>query len=291
MSQIPIYELGVTIDIILVLDNIYSTLKYIPNISQLQIYSDVMQFKKIINEFKKPRYHPYQRSKKNLTYSEKKLLHEASVRISHLSKYTFSGIIGSGSFGLVCKATSTTGKVVAIKIQTGVLELEEKFILNKIQSNCDRFLCINEIIIVGSELTFIVMEYIPYESLDYDKIQSLDIITRKNIMKYLYKSIKILHSLNVAHKDIKPDNIIFTGTRVKLIDYGLSCASQQCNWGGTINYIHPYLRTRYTFYDPIELWKENDFYSLYIIGIIDFGIDSDELVKLKNKFKTLNYLV
>ena len=41
--------------------------------------------------------------------------------------------------------------------------------------------------------------------------------------KLLFEAIALLHSRYYVHLDISPNNIIFTGDKIKLIDFGFSC--------------------------------------------------------------------
>nr|WRK65178.1 serine/threonine protein kinase [Marseillevirus futianmevirus] len=53
----------------------------------------------------------------------------------------------------------------------------------------------------------------------------------------LFHGLCQLHEANLAHLDINPNNIIFTGKQLKLIDYGFSCVlSKPCYWSqSTVN--------------------------------------------------------
>ena len=110
------------------------------------------------------------------------------------------------------------------------------------------------------------------------------------LLNKLITAVEELHKFNIAHKDIKPANINYdekTKT-VKLIDYGVSCIEQLCNWGGSPFYMHPKLRNNRKKY-PLKTWQMNDWYSLYIIATIDLNIKEDhpDIVWLKNKFKLI----
>ena len=76
----------------------------------------------------------------------------------------------------------------------------------------------------------IVMEYIPGDNLfkmitnkSYVSFTEKDI---NEIMIYLLKSVLFLHHNGIVHRDIKPDNILFSVpgkfSSLKLIDFGLS---------------------------------------------------------------------
>lgn len=74
---------------------------------------------------------------------------------------------------------------------------------------------------------YFLYEYIKGEDL-YKLVSNYGLKSEELVKFYfiqILNSIKYLHSLNIPHRDIKPDNIIITdnGTKIKLIDFGSSC--------------------------------------------------------------------
>src|ERR1041385_4012875 len=70
---------------------------------------------------------------------------------------------------------------------------------------------------------FIVMEYVPGESLTrliHDrKLTELDVC---RIGKGVADALAEAHEKEIVHRDIKPDNIIVNGQRVKVLDFGVA---------------------------------------------------------------------
>ena len=81
---------------------------------------------------------------------------------------------------------------------------------------------------------YILYEYINGENLQ--KIISNYGLKSEQEVKFYFiqilNSIKYLHSLNISHRDIKPDNIIITKDKkkIKLIDFGSSCELKELNY-------------------------------------------------------------
>jgi predicted Ser/Thr protein kinase len=217
-----------------------------------------------------------------------KLEHNAIESVK--GKYDIGKILGKGSFGTVYKGENKiTGQRVAIKIQRSSVDdlLKELDILERISKDChEYFLCVYEAIReVGGDIQIVVMEFVDGVDLTSIKKDKKDFTTEEinTIMDKLEISIQKLHDLGVAHKDIKPDNIMVTNDgKVKLVDYGLSCMDTKCKWGGTPRYMHPYIRelrkkaTRYQ-------WEQNDWFSFYTIGE-SFGMSKVYLQRIEKKF-------
>ena len=76
------------------------------------------------------------------------------------------------------------------------------------------------------------------------------------MMKEILKGVEYLHSLGIAHRDIKPDNILISFKEdmpvVKLIDFGFATNSVVSNIHcGTPNFIAPELFKKQP-YSPIK---------------------------------------
>ena len=81
---------------------------------------------------------------------------------------------------------------------------------------------------------YILYEYIDGENLQ-KKISNYGLKSEQEVKFYfiqILNSIKYLHSLNIPHRDIKPDNIIITkdNKKTKLIDFGSSCELKELNY-------------------------------------------------------------
>ena len=94
-------------------------------------------------------------------------------------------------------------------------------------------------------LTYIVTELV--EGSDMTKfIQSVgvcEIDTFYNLAMGLMNGLAYIHSLKIAHKDIKTGNIMIREKDYTpvIIDLGLACDTEKCNFSGSPNYMSPEL--------------------------------------------------
>jgi serine/threonine protein kinase len=133
--------------------------------------------------------------------------------------YTCSELLGSGSFGgtfLFKKGT----KKLAVK---AVFETKEEDIINevkileKIKNSCSNSLCHKKVI-----KNYIITEYIEGKSM-WDYYKDCGNVSRKLTFSFilqLFSGIEELHKIGVLHFDIKPENIMISKNKLKIIDFG-----------------------------------------------------------------------
>ena len=182
-----------------------------------------------------------------------------------INDYEMIKILGQGAFGITYEAIDKNSlQHVAVKKIKKLSddEYEEAINLEKLGTHCnDYFSCFIESIDTPSFL-YVVMEYlgdyIPLDVLMKDnffsvgfEINDMDIMKQFNqVSNNLCRGLKLMHSLGIAHQDIKPENILINMTgnsKIKYIDFGLSCYDKKCNDSyikGTLQYIDPLMFLR-----------------------------------------------
>ena len=173
--------------------------------------------------------------------------------------------------------------------------LNEIEILEKISKhpNCyPTIVCIYEHFTVG-ETIFIIEEFIDGVTLrDYTKLNFFthdDIVT---VMKQLINAVEYLHRHNVAHRDIKLENVMLNlKHHVKLIDFDYSCIDE-CKQvvRGTPNYLSLELVNNVKGNDEkdqLEIYKKSDVYAL---GILFYYLIHNEM-PYPSSVKTLKDVV
>lgn len=251
---------------------------------------------------------------------------ESSVSEYNLETF-FEGIscLARGGYSIVCKAKSKKtfrglpeGTLVALKL-IDITKLNEEQINDidrevSVLTRASSFdSCNNNVVCYYGKIVtsyrsrnyfVIVMEYIegiPLSRLSNEKLSDDNL---NNIIQQLLIAVGYIHSLQIVHRDIKPDNIIYDPRSgvVKLIDFGFSCYSvlynvkYQCrmNTKGTPSYIAPEIWAYYlqgtkdiTTDEDIEKLKKADMWSLgmslyqLIYGITPYD-DLDSVVEIAN---------
>lgn len=200
--------------------------------------------------------------------------------------YEYTKTIASGAFGIVKSAIEkSTGNTVAVKIvnkgtihSSNIAKIKrEVSILKQLNHpNIINFINYSE----TNTKIYIVTEYIKDGTLRnwQDKNSKSNANDNDNanegineeriaeIIYYLLKGTSYIHSLDICHKDIKPDNIMFNDSNyissLKLVDFGLSTQEiEQHDCSGTLLYMAPELFERHSSYT-----KEVDIWSVGIIA-------------------------
>ena len=159
-------------------------------------------------------------------------------------------------------------------------------------------------VIDGVEKKFLLMEYIDGSTLsNLITNKKLNVPIVKKILSQLCEVIGFLHKIGIAHRDIKPQNIIITGEKdndnffientiqVKLIDFGLSYYSKKkkrCfDSVGTINYCAPEIfEEKNEGYDPYK----SDLWSLGIVLYSMLNFHSPYITPVENNDMFLDFV-
>ena len=215
--------------------------------------------------------------------------------IKKIGNYKLGSELGSGAFGKVVLGKNIlTNQTVAIKIL-------DKFILS--QTPEDYELVHQEIsilkivkhkyiaqlyeILETSQFIFIVIEYCEGKDL-MDYILKKSKLSEKEALKFfqqLINTLLYLHSQNIAHRDIKIDNMLLDKERnLKLVDFGLSTKysddellNQPC---GTVVYAAPEVLDGKDYHGMLaDVWSSGIVLYGMISGFLPFCDNNDEINK------------
>ncbi|CAD8154031.1 unnamed protein product [Paramecium octaurelia] len=180
--------------------------------------------------------------------------HEKDIRI--IEK------LGEGAFGQVYKGLYKDEEV-AIKFMQGA-QIQETSIMESLKHK--NIIKLYQYFKHGN-CQYLVMEYAAGGSLNEFMKQSLDESTISQIMHSIFTGIQYLHSKQIIHRDIKPDNILIKNTEdlssIKIADFGLSyqykpeiryyqTVSQQC---GTFIYMAPEQILNKAYNKAVDMWS------------------------------------
>lgn len=204
--------------------------------------------------------------------------HEGNPLAQH---YYILGTLDQGSFAQVKVAVHLmTQTMVAIKILKRGTSID--FLVN---SEIDIMKCLQHSniiqlfqVIETRYKTYLVMEYASRGSLrkHLSKYGRLDEEEACSIFRELSLAVHYLHSQNIAHRDIKAENILLDREgHVKLIDFGLSkrlAAGEKCKgFCGTVQYCAPEVLAK-NGYDVLktDVWSLGIVLYYLVVGHLPF---------------------
>ena len=154
---------------------------------------------------------------------------------SQIGHYKILRRLGKGGMGVVFLALRNDDvfhKVVALKVIGDVADSPEMNLVQRFKQERQILAGLDHPniarILDGGNTNdgrpFYVMEYIPGSPIDeYCAQMNVDVPTRVRMMAQVCDAVDYLHANAIAHRDIKPQNILVTiDGRVKLVDFGIA---------------------------------------------------------------------
>lgn len=226
---------------------------------------------------------------------------------THLVEYKILAVLGEGRFGRVFKLQNKVSQEIcaAKKVINNDLSKSECEIMERIgvHSNVVTF----HKKMVFQTATYILMENIEGTSLaDHIASRNLSNSSAISIFQGIATALEYIHSIGIAHRDVKPDNIIvdsITGN-AKLIDFGLSALSfyriKMMEYHGSPFYMAPELASlkeipleqREPYTNKIDIWSLAITMMLAIASLMRFdGIREVQMFKRTRKPNLKNTLL
>ena len=190
--------------------------------------------------------------------------------------------LGDGFSGVVRLAEhKATGARVAVKVvrkrslEEYGLQMTELDVLRRVDHPFiarllyereldDSFVLVSEFCPHG-ELFDLVMNA-PPSGLEHSLIQ--------RIMGQLLQAVEYLHAIGWCHRDLKLENVMIRGTRVKLIDFGFAarCETPLGNMCGSPEYSAPELFISESYMGkPADIWSLGVMTYMLVTGFVPFG--------------------
>jgi 5'-AMP-activated protein kinase catalytic alpha subunit len=213
--------------------------------------------------------------------------------IKQVGDYSLGTELGSGAFGKVVLGKHIlTNELVAIKILDKIIlnntpddYQSVKQEINILKSMKHKHIVQLYDVLQTSRHIFIIMEYCEGKDL-LDYILTKSKLSEEESLKYfqqLINALFYLHSQNIAHRDIKIDNMLLDGNRdLKLVDFGLSTKypddnllNQPC---GTVVYAAPEILQGKEYHGMLaDVWSSGIVLYGMLSGYLPFGEKDDDI--------------
>lgn len=241
-----------------------------------------------------------------MSYNE--FLEDFKILESFLGKYDLTlmdEIVGEGGYGKIYLAKNSNQEKYAIKktILTNSnknITFNELKALKKIssyQNSSDYVARYIDHFMYRNDIIYILEDYIRGPNLKQyiNMIQEWNLVSKWTMLINLAEMLYYIHSKNVSHKDIKPENIIYQKDKqtFKLVDFGLSCIKDmECfDYQGTFEYM--YLESFSEDVKRLDVSKAADIWAMGVVfHQIIFGVNlhPNKQLNIRNVFKEIkNY--
>ncbi|CAO1386526.1 unnamed protein product [Diamesa serratosioi] len=150
-----------------------------------------------------------------------------SVNIGRIT-YMPKEVIGTGSENTIVYNGRLGNRKVAVKVvQKSLVKLVDREI--QLLEKSDRHENVLNYFVTEQDSNFfyIALELCKYNLVQYIKHNTLQTLTKKEVLKQTLNGLIFLHELGIVHRDLKPSNILFcaitdTQYQVKISDFGFS---------------------------------------------------------------------
>ncbi|MDA3838214.1 MAG: protein kinase [Candidatus Delongbacteria bacterium] len=204
-------------------------------------------------------------------------------------RYETVKLLGEGGFGSVysVKDTFEHDKLLALKkIKTGIIskkavnvfKLEFKFLTSLIHPNLVKVHDFD--IDKDTDELFFTMEHIKGKSLNKSLKESFSWEKVENNLIQSSRALSYIHSKEIIHYDIKPDNIFIDDYgRLKLMDFGFAGSKNTTEVRGTMQFIAPELILKKEITNQIDFFSLGVTFYYSITGKLPFkGKDKQEII-------------
>lgn len=169
-------------------------------------------------------------------------------------------VIGKGGYGTIFSVIGSENKQIAVKIldidDFGIKSLMEVSIMSVYRHPALTYA--TQIMIIGNKL-HIQQDIADCDMRDY--LVKVGYKTKEEIFSHLSmicSGIKFLHDASIVHGDVKPQNILIYGDKVKLCDFGCSViikGDHTRSDSGTIRYNAPEILISSKVSFPSDIWS------------------------------------
>ena len=215
-----------------------------------------------------------------------------------IADYTFEKVLGSGGFSTVFQVThNSSGQSFAAKAcklcaqdktKREIALKEMHFLRSLYHPNIIKIYDILE----GYDHVFMILEFLSGGSSKKLVVHNHGMIYKNLIssMKQVLSAVAFCHSHNIAHRDIKPDNILYDASgRLVLSDFGLSCNISHdaliSDFPGSLPFKAPEI-LKHIEYDPFkaDMWSLGVTFYYWASGKMPWSNEGDVKSKIIHSF-------
>ena len=212
-----------------------------------------------------------------------------------INGYTFKKILGKGGFSTVylCESQDYPGQVYCGKVtqinpedrKEGDMDSTETEIKALMSLSHQNIIKLYDHFTSGNHF-ILILEYCSGGSLQNDRIDKngLPLPTFISYAKQIISALAFCHSKHIAHRDIKPGNILLDSTgHIKLSDFGISLANANVlhnTFSGSLLYEPPEIINKKA-HNPMQadIWSLGVLFAYMINGITPWRCDNIGLLK------------
>lgn len=218
-------------------------------------------------------------------------------------EYEIISLLGQGTYGKVYKVIDEKNEF-AMKIVSFDKDETFEFLMNEIDTinqlikmfpECNNYLlCYNKVIIdEKNKKAFLFSEIMSGEfKLLYDRNdlnQKINYLLNMTIS--VIKALEVLHAVNIIHRDIKPQNILFNkedNMKIKLADFGLSCFKSKCKGFSGARLFRDFKQYVDIIKHGAHEFNEND--DFYALGVSIYDLLTSKMLFDSKEYKIIQTL-
>eukprot|EP01012_Entosiphon_sulcatum_P057191 TRINITY_DN8091_c0_g1_i1.p1 TRINITY_DN8091_c0_g1~~TRINITY_DN8091_c0_g1_i1.p1 ORF type:complete len:619 (-),score=167.60 TRINITY_DN8091_c0_g1_i1:157-2013(-) len=209
-----------------------------------------------------------------------------------LSDYTLLKVVGKGAFGTVLKVRhNESGDIFALKSLVKTSVLEKGLLQRTVEESMLHHALVHPYVLrlhqtfQTLDRLFLVFDFLPGGNLWYwfDKPFPEDMA--RFYAAQLLLAVEYLASVNIVHRDIKPDNILLDADgNLRLSDFGMATKYEGkplVGYTGVVAFAAPELVAKQGYGPPIDLWASGVVIFKMLCGRLPFILPKGEEAALR----------
>jgi len=201
--------------------------------------------------------------------------------------YEIQDVLGDGAFSVVQRAKHlSSGKLVAIKVikkaKVGAVDVKREVEIWKTAANSSSRVVQLYDIYENEKAIFLVMEFCTGGEL-FEKIVNMNDyneVYASKIMKQIFTIIRDLHTVDIIHQDLKPENLLLIAPDsmlIKLCDFGLAEIADDTvelfGKVGSTTYMAPEVVNESGHHKPVDMYAAGVILYILLCGYPPFEPD------------------